>query len=161
MTGETKRPMWQIGLIIVAILAGLFGLLVIGGWAMVIGLGLLCGYGYWKTSNKGLLTACGLWIGLGIGMGVEILLERTGGVPMLGGVGVGLIAVYGVERVRSASGQLWLAVIGVVCLAATTLLWEADEDTKSMYLLVFQYGLLMLLIVVGVQFWVERKRPAN
>jgi hypothetical protein len=135
----------------IGIAVGLFVLLIVGGWAMVIGIGALLGYAYTRTGNRGLLIAAAVLVGLGIGLALELFLAREGG------VGVGLLGLVAVEWFRNKKLLWWAVIAGIAALGVSAVLWSSPRDDLGLYLTIFPFVILALLVAAGIEFWWGRK----
>ena len=148
MTGNPTLRKIGIG---AGIAAGQFVLLIIGGWAFVAGIGGLLGYAYSRTSNRGLL------IGLALGLAVELVLAREGGVAILAGVGVGLLGLTIIDWLKRRSLLWWALVGGLAAVGVSVALWSTKRADLGLFLTIFPFIILALLGIAGFEFWRGRK----
>jgi hypothetical protein len=149
---------WQQIMRVVAVAVGLFALLVVGGWAFILGLGALFIRGYQTTQNRGLLAAAGSLIGMGIGTLVENMLNLVGGMAILGGLGVGLLGVYLVDRLISGRPYLWTVILGAIMTVSALLLWTGTPDQLVILNAIRTPAILLIFLGIVVEFVYERNK---
>ncbi len=139
---------WLPGVILIVVGVTLFAvqLLHLDADVIVLVIGLVFGTAYAGIRRYGLLIPAGILIGLGTG----ILLEDFGvmGEPVVLGLGLGFLAIYGVDLLTSGArgpGRWWPlipgAILTVIAGAESTF---GDEGAR-----VIQQGWPVLLIAVG------------
>lgn len=153
----TSNPMVRRVGIVVGVGIALFILLLVGGWAFVGGIGALFGFGYFRTGNRGYLIAAATFIGLAIGLGIELALARTGGVAFMPGIAFGLLCMALVVWRESHIVQWWSVILSILLLVLTAFLWSFSPEQLQLYLSVFPFGILALLIYAGYEFWKNRR----
>jgi hypothetical protein len=153
----TSNPMLRRAAMVMGIGIALFILLIVGGWAFVGGIGALFAFGYFRSGNRGLLIAAATFIGLAIGLSIELMLSRTGGVAMMSGIAFGLFGMALIIWREAQVIQWWSLILSVVLLVLTALIWSFSLEQLQLYLTVFPFGILALLIYAGYEFWRNRR----
>jgi hypothetical protein len=126
----------------VVLLAGRFNdVIAAGGPALWIGLGFLVWWAF--TANYGLLVPAGTLTGLGAGLMLDHL--DFYGNPVALGLGVGFLAIYGLDVLRRRrSSSWWPLVPGVVLVIVGLLQNTSGWDSLG------NLGWPLVLIVVGI-----------
>ena len=149
---------WLPGVILIAVGVTLFAvqLLHLDGDVIVLVIGLVFATAYAATRRYGLLIPAGILTGLGAG----ILLEDFGarGEPAMLGLGLGFLAIYGVDRLVSGareSGRWWPLIPGaIVTIIAATSGTFGDEGALAV-----ERGWPVLLIALGA--WLVLRRRVS
>jgi hypothetical protein len=138
-------------LTIVGIVVGLLVALIIGGWAFILGIGLLFGAVYRSTQNRGFLTLSGGFVGMAIGTLIEMAMNLSGGIPILAGIGIGLIGAYLVDRSTTSRPYLWVLIVGILIAAIALVTWFLpDGTTKTTVLNMLRTPALLTFLVGAV-----------
>lgn len=139
---------WLPGVILIVVGVTLFAvqLLQLDADVIVVVIGLVFATAYAATRRYGLLIPAGILTGLGAG----ILLEDLGamGEPAMLGLGLGFLAIYGVDRLSSCGrepGRWWpLIPGGIVTIIAGASGTFGEEGGRAI-----EQGWPILLIAVG------------
>jgi hypothetical protein len=131
----------------------LFVLLILGGWAFVAGIGVLFALAYRKNKNRGSLLAAASFLGLGLGLLIELLLGREGGVAIMPGIAFALLAMVFVLWRDSQTISYWAIALSLGLVLTTAVLWSSSPESLSLYLALFPFGILALLALAAYQFW--------
>jgi hypothetical protein len=139
---------WLPGVILIVVGMTLFAvqLLHLDADVIVLVIGLVFGTAYAGIRRYGLLIPAGILIGLGTG----ILLEDFGvmGEPVVLGLGLGFLAIYGVDLLTSGArgpGRWWPLIPGAIL----TVIAGAESTFGAEGARVIQQGWPILLIAVG------------
>jgi hypothetical protein len=139
---------WLPGVILIVVGVTLFAiqLLHLDADVIVLVIGLVFAIAYAGTRRYGLLIPAGILTGLGAG----ILLEDFGvmGEPVVLGLGLGFLAIYGGDLLTSgarAPGRWWPLIPGAIL----TVIAGADSTFGAEGARVIQLGWPILLIAVG------------
>jgi hypothetical protein len=139
---------WLPGVILIVVGVTLFAiqLLHLDADVIVLVIGLVFAIAYAGTRRYGLLIPAGILTGLGAG----ILLEDFGvmGEPVVLGLGLGFLAIYGGDLLTSgarAPGRWWPLIPGAIL----TVIAGADSTFGAEGARVIQLGWPILLITVG------------
>jgi hypothetical protein len=139
---------WLPGVILIVVGVTLFAvqLLHLDADVIVLVIGLVFGTAYAGIRRYGLLIPAGILTGLGTG----ILLEDFGvmGEPVVLGLGLGFLAIYGVDLLTSGArgpGRWWPLIPGAIL----TVIAGAESTFGAEGARVIQQGWPILLIAVG------------
>jgi hypothetical protein len=139
---------WLPGVILIVVGVTLFAmqLLHLNGDVIVLVIGLVFAIAYAGTRRYGLLIPAGILTGLGAG----ILLEDFGvmGEPVVLGLGLGFLAIYGGDLLTSgarAPGRWWPLIPGAIL----SVIAGAESTFGAEGARVIQQGWPILLIAVG------------
>ncbi len=150
---------WLPGVILIAVGVTLFAvqLLQLDADVIVLVIGLVFATVYVATRRYGLLIPAGVLTGLGAG----ILLEDFGvrGEPVVLGLGLGFLAIYGADalsRGARAPGRWWPLVPGSIL----TVIAGAESTFGAEGARLIEQGWPILLIVVGAWLLLRRRTSA-
>lgn len=139
---------WLPGVILIAVGVTLFAvqLLHLDGDVIVLVIGLVFATAYAGTRRYGLLIPAGILTGLGVG----ILLEDFGvqGEPVVLGLGLGFLAIYGADLLPSgarAPGRWWPLIPGAIL----TVIAGAESTFGAEGARVIEQGWPVLLVAAG------------
>lgn len=139
---------WIPGVILIAVGVTLFAvrLLQLDGDVIVLVIGLVFATAFVTTRRYGLLIPAGIMTGLGTG----ILLEDLGvmGEPVVLGLGLGFLAIYGADRLTTgarAPGRWWPLIPGAIL----TVIAGAESTFGAEGARVIEQGWPILLIAAG------------
>lgn len=142
---------WLPGVILIAVGVTLFAvqLLHLDGDVIVLVIGLVFAAAFAGSRRYGLLVAAGILSGLGLG----VLLEDFGvqGEPVVLGLGLGFLAIFGLDLLTSgarAPGRWWPLVPGTIL----TIIAGAESTFGEEGARVIQLGWPVLLIAAGAWF---------
>ncbi len=150
---------WLPGVILIAVGVTLFAvqLLQLDADVIVLVIGLVFATVYVATRRYGLLIPAGVLTGLGAG----ILLEDFGvrGEPVVLGLGLGFLAIYGADALSGgarAPGRWWPLVPGSIL----TVIAGAESTFGAEGARLIEQGWPILLIVVGAWLLLRRRTSA-
>ncbi len=150
---------WLPGVILIAVGVTLFAvqLLQLDADVIVLVIGLVFATVYVATRRYGLLIPAGVLTGLGAG----ILLEDFGvrGEPVVLGLGLGFLAIYGADALSGgarAPGRWWSLVPGSIL----TVIAGAESTFGAEGARLIEQGWPILLIVVGAWLLLRRRTSA-
>ena len=139
---------WLPGVILIVVGVTLFAvqLLHLDGDVIVLVIGLVFAIAFVGTRRYGLLIPAGILIGLGLG----IVLEDSGvqGEPVVLGLGMGFLAIYGADLLTSgarAPGRWWPLIPGAIL----TVIAGAESTFGAEGARLIEQGWPILLIAAG------------
>jgi hypothetical protein len=161
---KVGRVWW--GLMLIALGAILlveqYGLFRVPGWAFLGAIGLVFAAAYAMTRNHGMLIPAGVLLGLAAGIAVEGDGNRMNGSGVLGGLGLGFVAIYAVDWLMTRSRQWWPLIPGLILVVLSGLLWTGNKDLLQLFGNLWPLGLIALGVYVLYRYWREdRAKPGT
>lgn len=161
MSTGKQDDFWQHAARVVAVPVGLLVLLVIGGWAFILGVSALAVLGYRNSRNRGLLTAAGTLVGMAVGTFAENALNITGGAAILAGTGLGLLGVFLCDLVLTNRPYLWTLVLGAGIVTIVYVFWPTANISTLLIPAIRTPFLLLVGAGVAFEYWRERVKRSR
>ena len=148
---RNARAWWGVLLIIFGALFLVQQYVPVPGWTYVGILGVVFAFSYALTRNRSMLTPAAILLGLAAGMALERQGDDLGGGGVVGGLGIGFIAIYIVDRLVAGNANWWPLIPGTILLTIGTLVFGVRAGIVSRDL----FQLLgsawpVLLILIGI-----------